>query len=484
MRVSWWRVGWLDVGCFLLAAAIGAVDYWTGPDLGVSVFYLLPISYAAWNSGRRFGLIVALWAALAWMAADMSSRLYFQPLLVCWNALVRLSVFATVSLLLSHVRALTEALRRRVLEKSDALAFEVDRHEVTRDALDQTEQQFRILVEGVRDFAVFMLDRAGNIISWNRGAQILTGYEPSEVLGRSFACLWPLEDAAQGLAHEAVEAALCGGVWSSEGWRVRRDGSRFWAATILTALRDRAGNVSGFSKVIHDVTARKRLEDEVLAGEDAELQRIGRELHDVVGQDLTGVALLSRELEERLETQGLADSLLAAKITRSANQALDHARRLSTGLCALQLETGGLRAALEQLALDIEQLFGIRCRVECCESRSQRHPLIDLHLYRIAQEAVTNAVKHGSARDVRICLSEEDRRLILRIEDDGVGVPDGPLEGQGLGTSIMRYRAGTIGGHLTLEGASPRGTAVVCTVPTEPTQEPGRGPERSSTDGP
>ncbi len=118
--------------------------------------------------------------------------------------------------------------------------------------------------------------------------------------------------------------------------------------------------------------------------------------------------MLSKELEERLTSEGSADAALAARITRSATQALDHARRLSAGLSALRLETGGLQAALEQLALNSEQVFGIRCRLESCDSRSERHPLIDLHLYRIAQEAVTNAVRHGSAREVRIRLTDGD----------------------------------------------------------------------------
>ena len=250
------RVGWLNLACLLTVAATGYIDYVTGPEIGVSFFYLLPISLAAWTAGRRSGLVTAVCSALACVAADSLSRQYSHSLIAYWNALIRLSVFVTVSVLFSHVRALTEALRRRVLEKSDALAVEIDRYEVTRDALEQTEQQFRILVEGVRDFAIFMLDPAGNIISWNRGAQRLTGYEADEVLGRSFACLWPPEDTAQGLAREAIERALREGVWDSEGWRVRRDGSRFWAATILTVVRDHAGNVRGFSKVIHDVTAR------------------------------------------------------------------------------------------------------------------------------------------------------------------------------------------------------------------------------------
>ncbi len=153
-----WHLVWLNLACLLAVGAIGGFDYVTGPEFGISFFYLLPISLAAW-AGRRSGLVMAGCAALAWMAADALPRQYGHSLIVCWNVTVRLCVFITVSLLISHVRALTEALRRRVLEKSDALAVEIDRYEVTRDALEQTEQQFRILVEGVRDFAIFMLDR-------------------------------------------------------------------------------------------------------------------------------------------------------------------------------------------------------------------------------------------------------------------------------------------------------------------------------------
>jgi two-component system CheB/CheR fusion protein len=324
-----------------------------------------------------------------------------------------------------------------------------------------------------------MLAPDGRIAGWNKGAEALLGYAPSDVIGKHLSCLWPSEDAACQVPAEAIECALREGLGESEGWCARRDGSRFWASTILCALRDPAGHRRGFSAVIQDVTARKQLVDEVLANEDAERQRVGGDLHDVVGQDLAAVALMAQELEERLSDHRPADAQLAAKVTRCANRAMDHVRRLSAGMCALRLETGGLSTALEQLALDIEQVFDVSCRLELLDLNSQRDPLTDLHLYRIAQEAVTNAIKHGRAHAVRIRLKDDQRQYTLRIEDDGTGLPDDPTMTQGLGTSIMRHRARMIGGHLRLHGLSPRGTVVSCTVPNLPlsqSPEGGDGP--------
>ena len=455
----------VGIACVAGIACIGVLDYLTGPEVGLSAFYLLPIGVAAWLGGRRAGLAASVCAAAVWLAADLAPNHYSHPAIAYWNASARLIMFSVVSLLVSHVRGLTDSLKEKVAEETAALAAEVGKHRLTRDALRDTEQQFRILVESVQDFAVFMLDAEGNISSWNKGAQALTGYRAEQVLNRHFSCLWLPEDVRRGGAYEALAIARREGAVEGEGWRRRSDGSRFWAATMITALRDETGRLQGFSKSMSDITLRRRLENGLLSKEESESRRIGQDLHDVLGQDLTALALLSKELEESLSTGHLPEAQIAERMTRCANQAVERARSLARGLCPLKMEAGGLATSLAELALATEDVFGVRCRFECRGLPPDQSATVNLHLYRIAQEAITNAVKHGKARQILVILSSEGQRCTLRIEDDGAESPEEGRGEPGMGISMMRYRARAMGGYLAIERLSPVGTAVVCSLP-------------------
>ncbi len=456
----------VGIVCVAGIAAIGVLDYLTGPEIGLSPLYLLPISFAAWRGGRRAGLAASFCAAAAWLAADVAPSHYSHPAIAYWNALVRLIMFSAVSLLISHVRRLADSLKEKVADETAALTAEIDRHRLTRDALRDAEQQFRLLVESVQDFAVFMLDAEGNISSWNKGAQALTGYRAEEVLARHFSCLWLPEDVRRGGAYEALALARREGAVEGEGWRRRSDGSHFWAATMITALHDETGHLQGFSKSLSDITLRRRLENELLSKEESESRRIGQDLHDVLGQDLTAMALLSKELEESLSAGHLPESQIAERMTRCANQAVERARSLARGLCPLKVEAGGLATSLAELALATEDVFGIRCRFECRGRPPDQGPTVNLHLYRIAQEAITNGIKHGKARQVSVILSSEGQQCTLRIEDDGAESPEEGRGEPGMGISMMRYRARAMGGYLAIERLSPTGTAVICSLPT------------------
>ena len=123
-----------------------------------------------------------------------------------------------------------------------------------------SEEHFRLLVDGVKDYAIFMLDQAGNVVSWNTGAEQIKGYRADEILGRHFSCFYPPEDIASEKPDRELKSAARDGRFEEEGWRLRRDGSRFWASVVITALRDRSGVLRGFAKVSRDIT--KRVEAE------------------------------------------------------------------------------------------------------------------------------------------------------------------------------------------------------------------------------
>jgi len=258
-------------------AVVGFLDHLTGPEISFSPLYLLPIALAAWLSGRRAGVVTAVLAAGSWLLADLFPPHYSHPAIAYWNAGARLLMFLVVALLLSYLRFLTAALEQKAEERAVALAAERTGHEVTRGALRLSEEGFRLLIERVKDYAIFMLDPAGRIVTWNEGAERLTGYGPAEALGSHFSRFWSADEIAESKPQQAIAEAAETGSHEDEGLRVRRDGSRFWALTALTALRDAQGRLTGFSKVLHDITERKQLENEVLEAEERERRRIGRD---------------------------------------------------------------------------------------------------------------------------------------------------------------------------------------------------------------
>src|SRR5438309_1140768 len=133
--------------------------------------------------------------------------------------------------------------------------------------LRTSEERFRLLVDGVKDYAIFLMDPAGNVTSWNQGAQRIKGYQAEEVLGRHLSTFYPAEDVAAGIPARGLRVAEQQGQFEAEGWRVRKDGSRFWASIVITALRDEAGRLSGFAKITRDITERKKIQDQLVEAE-------------------------------------------------------------------------------------------------------------------------------------------------------------------------------------------------------------------------
>jgi PAS domain S-box-containing protein len=457
----------LWASCLLGILVVGFIDLVTGSEFGLSPLYVVFVAIIAWGGNRNAGILISLFAAIVWSAADIFTRDYTYPAIAFWNGGMRLIMFLTVALLLSHLRYLNGVLEKNVVEKSLALTVEVDRHESTRKALWNSDEQLRTLIESVQDYAIFMLDAGGHIVSWNRGAERLTGYSPEEILQKHFSLLWPAEEVSQEMAREALAKALREGTLACEGWRVRRDGSLFWASTILTVLRDPAGNIQGVSKVVQNVSERKVLEDRLLAKEENERRRIGHDLHDTLGQDFTALALLSKELEEKLQTEGMPEAILAGKISRYANEAIQRTRHLARGLYPFGIQSDGLAAAMRELTLAAKELLDVDCEFICPRPMEPSSSMEVLHIYRIVQEAVTNAVRHGKAKKIRILSIQENNRFVLRIEDDGCGMklPSEPPQEGGMGMSIIKYRVRILGGDVAWEPLQPHGTAVVCSLP-------------------
>lgn len=215
-----------------------------------------------------------------------------------------------------------------------------------------------------------------------------------------------------------------------------------------------------------DITMQKRLEGEILGIVDQERARLGQELHDGLCQTLAGIAALSFALSRRLSPDSEPAAATAAEITQMLNQAIGQARDMAQGFSPMGLDEMGLEAALKDLAQTVKGQHGISCAFQN-HGRFRRHrPEVESHLYRIAQEALRNAITHGRANRIEInLLNLDDSKGVLSVRDDGVGLPEETLESEGIGLQTMVYRSHLIGASLEVKPRARRGTEVTCIFP-------------------
>jgi len=224
-----------------------------------------------------------------------------------------------------------------------------------------------------------------------------------------------------------------------------------------------------------DVTERKELERLVIQADEMQQQSVGRDLHDTLGQNLTGLAFLAKGLARTIRGEQPDQSQVAEQIVALVNESISRVRLLARGLNPVGLSEDGLAGGLQDLADGVGKLFPIHCAVRCDPGVVVGDDVTAAHLYRIAQEAVNNATKHSGATNIRISLTSEEAGLRLTVEDDGRGIADGTDRKDGMGLRIMRYRAGMIGGSLSVARGSAGGTIVACAIPPRPAG-PGANP--------
>jgi PAS domain S-box-containing protein len=223
-----------------------------------------------------------------------------------------------------------------------------------------------------------------------------------------------------------------------------------------------------------DITDRVNLEREILSIGEREQQRIAQDLHDGLGQVLVGVGYLTNNLQKDLATKSLPEARQSGRILEVINEAIAQTRSLARGLHPVEPEPNGLMSALEALATHTQKTFRVRCHFSCRQPVLVQDNSAATHLFRIAQEAITNAIKHGKPGRIEISLAKPPGRINLAVKDDGAGLPARQRKPAGIGLRIMRYRAGMIGGTLAIEKAAGGGTIVACTMPTS--DEPGLKP--------
>jgi signal transduction histidine kinase len=333
-RLSHWILchkGALIAACLFLVAIIGYIDYVTGYERPLLLFYLLPISLAAWFGNLLLGLVIAVIGIVAWMWSDLAAGI---PALGFWNVSMAFVSFALFAWMLSKLRTLVRELDRRVLERTAALQREV--------------------------------------------------------------------------------------------------------------------------------AERQRLDREISRVADRERHRLGQDLHDSLGQHLTGTALAAQVLKEKLALRSAPETAEAEKLVRYVEQGIDVTRNLARGFFSPELDADGLIVALQGLAENMTERFGINCVFEGEESLRIHDAAIATQLYRIAQEAVMNSIKHAAAQRIAIRLTTGPSEVSLTISDDGVGFPKNLPSSEGLGLRLMRHGASLAGASFDVQRNGQRGTIVTC----------------------
>jgi signal transduction histidine kinase len=322
---------------FVLLVIVGFADYLTGFERSLLVFYVMPVSLAAWFVSWRFAVIICLLSVVVWIAGDIAAgAIYSSSFVPFWNAAVAVTFFLVVIWLLQELRSLLDELENRIRQRTAALR--------------------------------------------------------------------------------------------------------------------------------HEMKAREQLEKEVAEATERESQRIGHELHDSLGQHLTATSLALQVLSGKLTNAPLPFAREADEAIELVEDAIDLTRSIAKGLFPLELEGEGLPAALMELSRTIQKRHRIVCEFKCDSLVRLPDPTVATHLYRIAQEAATNAIKHGHVSRIAIELSV-GLNLIMSIKDDGIGLPENLPENRGLGLRIMSSRAGMIGASLSVDNDPAGGTLVTCRLP-------------------
>ena len=324
------------------------------------------------------------------------------------------------------------------------------------------EELLAVTLKSMSDAAIgASLD--GTIISWNRGARNIFGYTEEEVVGKNLGFLVPSfypNEMPEILEHIKNEEE----VEHYETLRQRKDGSLINLSVKVSPIRGPLGELSGVTIIARDITAKKKLERQILEISENERNRIGRDLHDSLGQNLTGISLQLKVLEESLQEEGCSEAAeQAERISRMVNEAIVQTRGLAKNLLKVTLENQGLSVALRELASYSESIYNssVQCSAEL--QREIQEELTASQLYHITQEALTNAHRHGEARRCHIVLQEMDYEYLLQVFDDGCGFARNYRPG--LGLKIMEFRANLINAHLTVRNNETGGAVVSCRVP-------------------
>ncbi len=356
-------------------------------------------------------------------------------------------------------------------------------------ALHESEERLHAIVNAAAD-AIITIDERGMIESLNPAAERLFGYRSSELLETNIHRLMPepFHREHDGYLRNYLRTgrAKIIGI-GREVAGLRKDQTTFPMNLSVSEVRVRGRRL--FTGIVHDLTGRRALERQILEAAANEQRRIGQDLHDSLCQDLVGIAFAIDHARRALSGDAAAPNNALAELSDAVRAAAGQARDLARGLNPVNLKSG-LWSALDSLAARVSQSFAVQCSFRWDRVASVRDETAATHLYRIAQEAVGNAVRHGKAKRIEITLAVRGGTLVLAVADNGIGVPRSVIQGikqglavtpkrpgnkpPGIGLQTMHFRARVLGGAFDVTARKGGGTVITCTIRHEPAPAPVR----------
>jgi len=388
-----------------------------------------------------------------------------------------------------------------------------------------SDEQYRLIVQSIKDYAVFMLSPEGIISSWNEGARLIKGYTAPEVLGRSFEIFYPAAAVADGFPKRELKEAARVGRFEDEGWRIRKDGSRFWANVVITAIRDHEGKLVGFAKVTRDLTSRRQAEEQArqLAAEQAahaEAARRNEELHRLNVQLESALALAERSTRVRddvlaivahdlrnpvhtiLGAAGVVEIIPAGQAHDRHVQMIQRAARrmerlISDLLDVASIESGTLSVRkapvdLTQIVSEVVELMQGQARERSINVSSEVEPGVPVvmgdhdRLMQVLSNLLGNAIKFTpEGGNIRVRVARKDDQVVVSVADSGIGISPKDLphvfdrfwradgssaKGAGLGLSIASGIVEAHSGKIWAESKLGAGTTMTFALPVTPPQ--------------
>ena len=333
-------------------------------------------------------------------------------------------------------------------------------------ALQASEQRATAVVETAVN-AIITIDENCIIESANTATERLFGFKREEIIGLNINVLMPqpYRDRHDSYVLNYLQSGVKRIIGiGREVVGQRKDGSVFPIdLSVGEALLPSGRRI--FTGIIRDLTERKALEDKILHISEEEQARIGQDIHDDLCQQLAAIGCLAKVAQKSLLKSGSPEAQSLEEIVSLITKANMRARETSRGLMPVVLDSGGLMAALEELADSTARAYEIKCDFRYDNPVQVNDNKTSVQLFRIAQEAVSNAVKHGQARRVDIHLARQSGSIVLTVRDDGVGIPEKPGKGTGMGLLTMNHRAQMMGGTIHVSPRPTGGTQVTCSVP-------------------
>lgn len=419
------------------------VDFATGPGIPLTIFYLGMIYFSLKYVNSRFSYVFIFFTVLAKTYIKSLSYVDTTLLLSMWRFISIYSLYSMFCYLLNA---------------------QITQRKQAETALDELSKLHGSIIAET-DSGVMVFQSDGDCMLANEAAATILGGTREAILQSNFRKIssWP----GSGML-KAAETALGSGVTQKINSPLHTSyGKDIWCVASFGRI-DRKDALPYLLVVFADMSAYKEAERKIINISEETQQRIGRELHDDLGQHLTGIAFMSEVLSRSLKIQGHANAGDALKVTSLVNEAISKTRKLAQGLYPVEMKESGLSGMLEHLAGNVESIHQAECEFICEEECKIDDTVRVVNLFRIAQEAVNNAIRHSGATKITLKMTSTPAATTLEIADNGCGIGGGEWDAKaGLGMHTMQYRASLLGAALSVAGGADGGTCISVNLPIQ-----------------